>query len=173
MSLDRSEWVALAALGIVCGMFGEVVFTALADFISPSFIKSWNAHAKGPITRDMPAWREMRDRRLTGYTFLWMIPVYATGTILYVPIHSAIESWPGVVRVVFTAAYFYALEFGFGLLLKLLIGRCPWDYSYSRWSLLGVIRWDYAPSWLALAFLVDRYWRPCLESARALARIFA
>ncbi|MBI2058687.1 MAG: hypothetical protein HYT87_02870 [Nitrospirae bacterium] len=171
MELDGGARIALAVLGVLCGMFGEIVFTAVADFISPSFIKSWNAHARGSITQEAPAWREKRDRRLTGYTFLWMIPVYATGTLLYAPVHNAMDSWPTLVRVVITASYFYALEFGFGLLFKGLLGRCPWDYSYSRWSFLGVIRWDYAPSWLALAFGIDHFWPKILQAARVLSPI--
>jgi uncharacterized membrane protein len=91
------------------------------------------------------------DWRLTGHTYLWMLPIYALIGPLYEPIHQALRrvAWP--LRAVVYAAGFISVETITGLLLKRLIGRCPWDYTGdTRWQVGGVTRFDYAPLWAAL-----------------------
>ncbi len=50
----------------------------------------------------------------------------------------------------------FVIEAIAGLLLKVFTGRCPWDYSYARWHVGGVIRLDYAPVWFAFGMVLER-----------------
>lgn len=167
-----ADWLSLAVLGTVLGVFGEVLFTGIMDLISPGFLKSWNVHHRQPAAAAPPEWRAARDRRLVGYSFLWMIPVYATAFVLYVSLHEAAVPWPWLARIAMTTAYFYVLEAAYGLAFRLVLGKCPWDYSASRLSFLGVIRWDFAPFWIVLAVLLDLAWSRILELTHAIAKIF-
>ena len=47
----------------------------------------------------------------------------------------------------------YAAEFGFGWVLRRMLGRCPWDYGTRGINVLGLIRLDYAPAWLLARFV--------------------
>lgn len=40
--------------------------------------------------------------------------------------------------------------------LRRATGRCPWDHSYARWNVDGLIRLDYFPVWVVLGFLLER-----------------
>lgn len=170
--MNSSDFVALAAVGVFAGMLGEVLFTSVVDLVAPGFLKSWNVHGKRPMAQEAPTWRPLRDRRLVGYTFLWMVPVYAVTALVYVPLHEVLAPLPGAARAIATALYFFAIEFAFGLGYRTIIGVCPWDYSYSRWSILGVIRLDFAPIWLGVACLVEPRWSKILQLAQAAAAIF-
>ena len=48
----------------------------------------------------------------------------------------------------------YIVECSTGFLLEQITGKCPWEYT-SGWHLLGYIRLDYFPSWLAFAFIIE------------------
>ena len=114
------------------GWCAEVVFTAL--------------------TESLPR----RDWRLPGTTYLWMFPIYGFGGLLFEPCHEALRGWPWLARgLVWTLAIF-AVEYATGRLLRRLTGRCPWDYSYSRFHLHCFIRFDYAPVWFGFGLLLER-----------------
>jgi uncharacterized membrane protein len=94
------------------------------------------------------------DLRLMGYSYLWMHPIWGVGLLLgerlIMALHSARVSW--LARTFVGMALCFAVEYSAGALLVLLIGRCPWDYSASPWSVNGLIRLDYAPFWWLCAW---------------------
>jgi uncharacterized membrane protein len=51
---------------------------------------------------------------------------------------------------------FFAIEYFSGWLLKRLTGSCPWDYAaWSRFSVHGYIRLDYAPIWFSIGLALE------------------
>jgi len=100
--------------------------------------------------------RRAVDLRLTGRTYLWMFPIYGAGGFAFESAHAAVAAWPLLARgAVYTAGCF-AIEYVSGLLLKRLTGRIPWDYSYARWHLHGLIRFDYVPVWFTFGLLLEQ-----------------
>lgn len=136
------------------GCLTEVLFTATSDLISPRFLGSWNVHSRPPFIKISPAWREKRDVRAVGYTFLWMFPVYACLLFLE-PIHDLIREWPLPLRLFLYLIAFWGYEFCYGWCLRKITGKCPWDYSTARWSYKGFIRWDFAPFWLLFGLVFE------------------
>lgn len=101
-------------------------------------------------------WTAMRDRvrgrvadwKLRGTTYLWMFPIYGSLALGYEPVHDALRDWPWVARGLGYTLGFFAAEYLSGWLIKRLTGSCPWDYAqWSRFSVNGYIRLDYAPIW--------------------------
>lgn len=116
----------------VHGVFGEVVFTAL-----------WEWVAGGG-----DAWS------LKGSSSVWSFLIYGLGTFLLVePLHRLLLS--GVVplpaRVLLYVMTAYVWEFCCGLVLDYW-DACPWDYSLFEYNLYGLVTLEYAPFW-ALAGL--------------------
>lgn len=117
-----------AAYGLI-GWCGEVLFTGLHDFA------------------------RTRDPRLRSRTSLWMFPIYGLLQPLFEPLHDAMrDRVPAPVRAMVYAGGFFTVEYSTGWLLRRALGNAPWDYSYARRHLHGLIRADYAPVW-ALAGL--------------------
>jgi hypothetical protein len=115
------------------GWCGEILFTALT----------------GSVPR--------RDWRLTGHTYLWMFPIYGLLAPIYEPVHDLIRGVPWVGRAVIWSAGFTAIECGSGWLIKLVSGRCPWDYVAGRQPLAinAYIRWDFFPLWAAVGLALE------------------
>ena len=124
------------AYGLI-GWCGEVLFTGLHDFV------------------------RHRDNRLLSRTSLWMFPVYGLLLPMFEPLHEAMrDRVPAPARAAAYAAGFFGVEYSTGWLLRKILGRAPWDYSYAKRQLHGLIRFDYAPLWglagLALEPVHDR-----------------
>jgi uncharacterized membrane protein len=94
--------------------------------------------------------------RLEGHTYLWMLPIYGLAAFLFEPVHDALRAQPWLLRGAIYTAGIFAVEYAAGLVLKRATGSCPWDYSYSRFSVGGYIRLDYAPVWFACGLLLER-----------------
>jgi len=102
--------------------------------------------------------------RLTGTTYLWMLPIYGVAAVLFEPAYAEARrrelSWP-VRGAVWTAGIF-AVEAASGELLRAATGEVPWDYSRPRgrkpqprhWR--GVVRPAYAPLWFAVGLGMER-----------------
>ena len=119
------------------GWCGEVLFTGIHDFI------------------------RTHDTRLPSRTSLWMFPIYGLVLPMFERLHDAMrDRAPAPLRAAAYAAGFFGVEYSTGRLLRRLLGRAPWDYSYARQHVHGLIRFDYAPMWalagLALEQLHDR-----------------
>lgn len=126
-------WVRFLAYG-VAGVTFEILFTGIKHFKASHF----------------------RDWSLTGKSYIWMFPIYGLAAFLFEPVHDAIRTliWP--LRGLLYVIGFYVVEFTTGWLLKLLIGRCPWDYSGKKYQFHGLIRWDYAPLWFMFCLMLER-----------------
>lgn len=118
------------------GITTEVVFTALSAFITGQTINGKPLYA------------------LSGYSYLWMIPVYALIPLTGLFIHPKVNHWPVFWRLPFFVLLVYIVEFSSGLLLKIGTGSCPWEYT-SGWHIMGLIRLDYFPAWLLFVWIVE------------------
>ncbi len=139
---------AFVAYGLL-GWCAEILWTALYDFISGS------QRAEGDRADRVPMTRAER-LRLQGRTYLWMFPIYGSAAFLFNPAHDALRGVFWVWRGILYMIGIFIIEAITGLLLKAITGRCPWDYSYARWHVGGVIRLDYAPVWFAFGMILER-----------------
>lgn len=94
--------------------------------------------------------------RLVGRTYLWMFPIYGLAAFLFEPVHELLRARPLVLRGALYMTGCFAVEYAAGWLLERAVGRCPWDYTGSRFSLHGYIRLDYAPVWFAFGLVLER-----------------
>jgi|GEM_PF-182315 Predicted membrane protein len=94
--------------------------------------------------------------KLSGHTYLWMFPIYGLAVFLE-PIHKQIRRSPWIIRGIIWACIIFFIEYFSGLILKLSIGLCPWDYStISRFTEDGFIRLDYFPVWFLAGLIYER-----------------
>jgi len=116
------------------GVAIEVIFTAVSGFI------------------------KTRNLKLTGYTYLWMFPIWGIAAPLYALVYPQIVHWNFAFRCLVYALILYVLEYGSGWLLRLALGECPWEKNYleSRWNVHGLIRLDYFPAWFVAVFFFER-----------------
>lgn len=113
------------------GVTGEVIFTGLKAFFQ-----------KG-------------DRRLQGYTQIWVMPMYAFfGVLIYEPLHLAIIEWNIILRFCVYAIMILILEYIFGWLYEKITGECPWKYT-GKWNVHGYIKLTHFPGWGALGLLAE------------------
>jgi hypothetical protein len=119
----------LASVGV--GL--EVAFTALTDF-------------------------RTTGRRLTGQSYLWMFPIYATAYPLLAVSWPHLQDVPIVVRGVVYVLALFVVEYASGWLIRRLVGECPWESGYfdARWGIHGLVRLDYAPAWFVVALFFER-----------------
>lgn len=96
------------------------------------------------------------DPRLTGHTYLWMLPIYGGGGLLFEAVFRAIHWYPWPVRGAIYVLGCFTVEYAAGRAIERLSGTIPWDYTASRWNVHGLIRLDYAPAWFAFGFLLER-----------------
>ncbi|MDO8518542.1 MAG: hypothetical protein Q7T11_00065 [Deltaproteobacteria bacterium] len=137
------------------GLVTEVLFTGFVDLAAPRFLESWRVKNPDPRNRAAPS---RSDPRAVGYTFLWMIPCYALLVFLE-PLTAWLSAWPLWLRGFVYLPLFWMGEYTTGFLIKKISGYCPWDYSYSKYSLHGYIRWDFGPLWYAFTLIVDIFSR--------------
>lgn len=131
MLLHLERTILLACVGVAA----EVVFTALTG-------------AK-------------RDKRLMGFSYVWMLPIYALlypGFRLLLPL---VGDWAWPLRGALYAALIMACELLTGLALRAAVGEAPWEPEYRghKWAALGLVRLDYFPAWAAGGLLFERVYR--------------
>jgi Putative ABC-transporter type IV len=135
------------------GLFGwlaEVVWTALYDAVTGTRRAAGDTHARVAATAG-ERWR------LEGTTYLWMLPIYGGGGLVFERVHAAVALWPWYFRGAVYCVGAFAIEAASGWILKWVTGQIPWDYSYSRASALGgAIRLDYVPVWFAFGMMLER-----------------
>jgi hypothetical protein len=97
-----------------------------------------------------------RDLRLSGTTYLWMLPIYGAGGLLLERLHARLirRGLPPPVRALVATGAIYGIEYGAGSLLRSAIGQCPWRYERGV-SWRGYVRLDYAPYWYGAALLFE------------------
>ncbi len=117
----------------IAGMLGELLFTALIGLL---FYK---------------------NKTLKGHTYLYMLPIYGLGALLYHPAYFLAQNSFIVSRGLFYMLIIFIVEYLTGYLLKKAIDSCPWDYSESGgYHLHGLIRLDYAPIWFFVGLVGER-----------------
>jgi len=104
------------------------------------------------------------DWRLTGTTYAWMLPVYASAAVLFEPAYAAARRGgrPWWQRGLAWTAGIYTVEAASGEILRVVTGEVPWDYSRPRgrkaepahWR--GLVRPAYAPVWFAVGLGMER-----------------
>src|SRR5207244_7719215 len=98
----------------------------------------------------------VRDRRLVGQTYLWMLPIYGAGGLLLERLHARLVR-RGVsppLRALAATGTILAWEYGTGSVLRRALGDCPWRYRRGV-TLRGYVRLDYAPDWYGAALLFE------------------
>ncbi len=132
------------------GLVAEILFTGIMDLVYPRFLSSWRV--KQPFGKAAEV--VGRDSRAVGYTFLWMIPIYMA-LILIEPLSQWVAGWSWFFRGLVYLGFLWIGEYISGVLIKKISGVNPWDYSYSKYSVGGYIRWDFAPLWFGFGLLVE------------------
>lgn len=112
------------------GFAFEVAFSALHDFV--------------------------RGRRVRLRTSPWMLPVYALLLPLFEPVHDGLRGRPLPLRASVYGAGFLAVEYGSGLVFRRMLGEAPWDYTYAKRHVNGLIRPDYFFLWALAGLLCER-----------------
>lgn len=113
------------------GLLVEIFFTGIHSFVS-------------------------NDYTLIGHTYIWMIFIYGWGALLE-KIHDLIRDKNFILRGGIWVVLILSIEFITGILLKKLIGICPWDYTGSSpYQVMGVIRLDYIPYWFVLGLIFEK-----------------
>ena len=131
--MTLSIWIRFLLYGAFGWCF-EILFTGIKHLIRSGY-KDWS---------------------LIGKSYLWMFPIYGLAAFLFEPVHNLIRDiiWP--LRGLIYVTGFYLVEFSAGWLLKIITGKCPWDYSHARYHFKGLIRWDYAPLWFGFCFVLEQ-----------------
>jgi hypothetical protein len=103
-----------------------------------------------------------RDLRAPAKTYLWMFPIYGLGGALLEHVTALSSDYHLLIRSGLLTLFIFAMEFFWGGVLHFLLGRCPWKYTdphndhlIHKFSIMGLIRLDYAPYWFLLALLFD------------------
>ena len=160
-SLFQSGVLYRLPLYMIYGLVCEVLFTAVTDLISPHFLKSWNVFGNNspqPPLRTCPEYvsglRGGVKWKAIGYSFLWMLPIYAL-LVFIEPASEGMKNFPLLVRGLLYVLALWMVEYFSGRLIKKISGHIPWDYSASRWNLSGAIRFDFLPIWLVFVLVAE------------------
>ena len=86
----------------------------------------------------------------------WNVPVYGLAQPLFEPVHDRVRGLPRPVRAATYGAGILAVEYASGRVLRRALGEAPWDYSYARWHVDGLIRPDYFPLWAIVGLGLER-----------------
>lgn len=91
-----------------------------------------------------------RGEKVRVRTSPWMFPIYALITPLFEPLHDRVRNdLSAPQRATIYGAGFLMVEYATGSLLRGVRGEAPWDYSYARLHLHGLIRPGYFFLWAA------------------------
>lgn len=99
----------------------------------------------------------------TSKTYLWMLPIYGVAGVIIVYINTHLIDGFGLwTRAVINTVLIFLIEISSGIALEKALGVCPWKYMdehrphmVHRFSILGLIRLDYAPYWYILVLVFD------------------
>ena len=89
-------------------------------------------------------------------TSAWMFPIYALIAPLYEPMHEAMRNrLPVPARGAVYGLGFLGVEYVSGATLRGWRGEAPWDYSYARVHVDGLIRPDYFFLWALAGLMLE------------------
>src|SRR2546423_2567282 len=87
----------------------------------------------------------------------WNAPVYALAQPLFEPVHDALRDRASPpVRATIYGVGILGVEYAAGRVLRRALGAAPWDYSYTRRSIHGLVRPDFLPLWAAFGLGLER-----------------
>ena len=95
------------------------------------------------------------DMRLISSTCIWMFPIYGLAVFLE-PIHNRIRHLSIFIRGGVYMVLIFAAEFTSGLLLKELLGACPWNYKNEFLSIYNLITLRYIPVWFSFGIIFEK-----------------
>ena len=95
------------------------------------------------------------DVLLRGTTCIWMFPIYGLAVFLE-PVHYRIKHLPLIARGGIYMVLIFAAELVSGLLLRSVLGVCPWNYVNKTLSICGIITLEYAPIWFMVGIIFER-----------------
>lgn len=98
----------------------------------------------------------VRGKALRFRSSPWNVPVYGLAQPLFEPVHDRVRGLPGPARGAIYGVGILAVEYASGWVLRKVRGEAPWDYTYARWHVDGLIRPDYFPMWAALGLAAER-----------------
>jgi uncharacterized membrane protein len=97
-----------------------------------------------------------RGKQVKLRTSPWMFPIYALIAPLYEPLHDALRDRVSApVRAAVYGAGFLTVEYATGAGLRAVRGEAPWDYSYAKVHVDGLIRPDYFFLWAAAGLALE------------------
>ncbi|HEX2057941.1 MAG TPA: hypothetical protein VHI71_06190 [Actinomycetota bacterium] len=97
-----------------------------------------------------------RGRPVRFRTSPWMLTVYALLLPLFEPVHDALRGKPLAARGAVYGAGFLGVEYASGRAFRALLGEAPWDYTYARRHVHGLIRPEYFFLWAVAGLLCER-----------------
>ena len=115
----------------ICGLIGwcmEIVFTSLGSLLHGNLL-------------------------LTGQTSIWMFPIYGLAAFIK-PVSKKLYHLPVLFRAAVYASAIMIVEFLSGSLLR-LFSICPWNYYGCPNNILGLVRLDYFPVWMAAGLIFE------------------
>jgi hypothetical protein len=124
------------------GVASEVVFSAIC------------ARLGIMLTPDFDDAEARAGWRLKGHSFVWMLPIYGFGLLLFERVHDLLRAEPWLVRGLVYVAVLYAIELGASILLVRLTGARVWRWI-GRGALGGHVHLAMAPLWLAAALALE------------------
>ncbi len=135
---SRGHTVNAAFIWACIGMASECIFTSVVD--------AFDADDGAALT-------------LRGYSYAWMLPLYAALPFGLEYMHGRRLHW--VVKCGCTTVLCMVAELGYGMLLRYVV-VCPWEASYRRstpFHLDGLVRLDWLPLWMVYSIYVSTVWR--------------
>lgn len=99
-----------------------------------------------------------------------MLAVYGLAAPLFERVHEALRGRPLAVRAAVYASGFTVVEYASGLALRRILGDAPWDYTYARWNVRGLVRAGYLPLWAAVGLAGERLHDALINRHRSAGR---
>jgi hypothetical protein len=87
---------------------------------------------------------------------LWNAPVYALAQPLFEPMHDRLRGRSTAARGLSYGAGILAVEYAAGRVFRRMVGAAPWDYSYARHHVDGLVRPDFLPLWAVFGLALER-----------------
>jgi hypothetical protein len=97
-----------------------------------------------------------RGRKARFRTSPWMLTVYALLLPLYEPVHDRLRGKPLPGRATVYGLGFLAVEYASGSIFRRALGDAPWDYTYAKRHVNGLIRPEYFFLWAFAGLLAER-----------------
>jgi len=94
------------------------------------------------------------NRRLVGYTYLYMFPIYGCAVFLE-PMFIYLAEFNFIVRGIIYMFCIFSAEYVSGYAVERAAGVCPWDYRRAKYNIDGYIRLDYAPLWFGAGLFFE------------------